>query len=191
MVRWTLRQVFITTDEQIIFIANHIFHFVLALLPLINFVISFRCERIWIFGIFSTSASVDYRQLSRHLCNALNATRAVVRCPCHDVTGNVFFVLSNMARGFENVCEIISNWATEGLERGLAGAVNKQEKKKERNQGENCSYRFENASTGTKASKKLSSLRKGSQFWKYLLDYAALNKWRPRKKFRGSCLLVR
>ena len=130
MVRWTLRQVFITTDEQIIFIANHIFHFVLALLPLINFVISFRCERIWIFGIFSTSASVDYRQLSRHLCNALNATRAVVRCPCHDVTGNVFFVLSNMARGFENVCEIISNWASEGLERGLAGAVNKQEKKR-------------------------------------------------------------
>ena len=27
----------------------------------------------------------------------------------------VFFVLFNMARGFENVCEIISNWASEGL----------------------------------------------------------------------------
>ena len=41
-----------------------------------------------------------------------------------DVTGKLFsFVLSNMARGFENVCEIISNWASEGLEKSLAGAV--------------------------------------------------------------------
>ena len=45
------------------------------------------------------------------------------------VTGELFsFVLSNMARGFENVCEIISNWASEGLEKSLAGAVYKQEK---------------------------------------------------------------
>ena len=36
------------------------------------------------------------------------------------------------------------------------------------------------------------SQRKDSQFWKYLLDYSALSKRRPRKKVRGSsCLQVR
>jgi len=37
----------------------------------------------------------------------------------------VLFVLSNMARGFENVCEIISDKASEGPEKCLAGAVYK------------------------------------------------------------------
>ena len=34
-----------------------------------------------------------------------------------------------MARGFENVCEILLNLATEGHEKSLAGAVCKREKK--------------------------------------------------------------
>ena len=43
--------------------------------------------------------------------NDVNATRAVIgRYAVDDVTENlVFFVLFNMARGFENVCEIISD----------------------------------------------------------------------------------
>ena len=40
----------------------------------------------------------------------------------------VFFVLSKMASGFENVCEINSSRASEGLEKSLAGALYKQEK---------------------------------------------------------------
>ena len=34
----------------------------------------------------------------------------------------------NMARGFEDVCEVISSSATEGSEKILAGAVYKKEK---------------------------------------------------------------
>ena len=46
-----------------------------------------------------------------------------------DVTGNLFiFVLFKMARGFENVCEIISYKASENLEKRLAGAIYKDEK---------------------------------------------------------------
>ena len=53
------------------------------------------------------------------LYNDVNATRAVIgRCPWSirvQIHGwrhgkLVFFVLFNMARGFENVCEIISDW---------------------------------------------------------------------------------
>ena len=33
-----------------------------------------------------------------------------------DVTGNLCVVLLNMVRGFENVCEIISDWASKSLE---------------------------------------------------------------------------
>ena len=33
-----------------------------------------------------------------------------------------------MAHSFENICEINSNWASEGLEQSLADAVYKQEK---------------------------------------------------------------
>ena len=46
-----------------------------------------------------------------------------------DVTGNLFiFVLLKMGRGFENVCEIISDKASESLEKRLAGAIYKEEK---------------------------------------------------------------
>ena len=46
-----------------------------------------------------------------------------------DVTGNLFiFVLFKMARGSENVCEIISDKARESLEKRLAGASYKEEK---------------------------------------------------------------
>ena len=46
-----------------------------------------------------------------------------------DVTGNLFiFVLLKMARGFENICEIISDKASERLEKCLAGAIYKEEK---------------------------------------------------------------
>ena len=46
-----------------------------------------------------------------------------------DVTRNLFtFVLWKMVRGFENVCEIISNKASESLEKRLAGAIYKEEK---------------------------------------------------------------
>ena len=57
----------------------------------------------------------------------------IVRCPrfirvqthgCRDKK-LVLFVLSNMARGFENVCEIISDKASEGPGKCLAGAVYK------------------------------------------------------------------
>ena len=37
----------------------------------------------------------------------------------------VLFALSNMMRGFENICEIISVLASEGPEKCLAGAVYK------------------------------------------------------------------
>ena len=46
-----------------------------------------------------------------------------------DVTGKfLFFVLLNMARGFENVCEIISDKTSESLQKSLAGAIYKEEK---------------------------------------------------------------
>ena len=46
-----------------------------------------------------------------------------------DVTGNfVFFVLLNMARGFQNVCEITSDKISESLQKSLAGAIYKEEK---------------------------------------------------------------
>ena len=46
-----------------------------------------------------------------------------------DVTGNLLiFVLFKMARGFENVLEIIADKASENLEKGLAGAIYKDEK---------------------------------------------------------------
>ena len=46
-----------------------------------------------------------------------------------DVTGNLLiFVLFIMERGFENVCEIISDKASENLEKRLAGAIYKDEK---------------------------------------------------------------
>ena len=46
-----------------------------------------------------------------------------------DVTRNLFiFVLLKMVRGFENVCEIISDKASESLEKGLVGAIYKEEK---------------------------------------------------------------
>lgn len=46
-----------------------------------------------------------------------------------DVTRNLFiFVLLKMARGFENICEIISDKASESLEKRLAGAIYKDEK---------------------------------------------------------------
>ena len=59
-----------------------------------------------------------HRYPSLSLYNYVNATRAVIgRCPWSirvQINGCrqgklVFFVLLNMARGFENVCEIISN----------------------------------------------------------------------------------
>ena len=64
------------------------------------------------------------RTKKTHVCytclyNDVNATRAVIgRCPWSirvQIHGwrhgkLVFFVLFNMARGFENVCEIISDW---------------------------------------------------------------------------------
>ena len=43
----------------------------------------------------------------------------LLECGCmDDVTGNLFiFVLLKMVRGFENVCEIISDKASESLEK--------------------------------------------------------------------------
>ena len=41
----------------------------------------------------------------------------------------VFFVLSNMANSFENVCKIIPDWASKRLKKkNLVGAVYEQEK---------------------------------------------------------------
>ena len=69
------------------------------------------------------------------LYNNVNAMRPVIG-HCHlveyrymdEVTGNfVFFVLLNMARGFENVCEIISDKTSESLQKSLAGAIYKEE----------------------------------------------------------------
>ena len=75
------------------------------------------------------------------LYNALDATRAVIGCCPWSIRvqthgwrhGKIgFFVLSNMARSCQNACEVISFWASEELEKSLAGAVCKQEKKKPR-----------------------------------------------------------
>ena len=84
-----------------------------------------------------------------------------------------------MARGFENVCEIISNWASEDLEKSLAGAVYKQEIDETKAKVLLSIWKCLN---WNKASKQLLALRKGSKFWKYLLHYSALSKWRPREK---------
>ena len=75
-------------------------------------------------NIFShTRYNTNGVQVNRYiyitLYNDVNATRAVIgRCPWSirvQIHGwrhgkLVFFVLFNMARGFENVCEIISDW---------------------------------------------------------------------------------
>ena len=61
----------------------------------------------------------SYRLIFQIIYNDVNATGAVIgRCPwsirvqihesCHGKL--VFFVLFNMARSFENVCEILSDW---------------------------------------------------------------------------------
>ena len=61
-----------------------------------------------------------------------------------DVTGKfLFFVLLNMARGFENVCEIISDKTSESLQKSLAGAIYKEEKW--RNGNKKSSWQLENA----------------------------------------------
>ena len=59
----------------------------------------------------------------------------------------VFFGLSNMAHSLKNVCEIILDWASEGLEKSLVGAVNKQEK--EETETESVSGDLKNTQTGT------------------------------------------
>ena len=133
-----------------------------------------------------------------YLYNALNTTRAVIgRCPWsitvqthgwrHGKNCFLCFV-QHMARSFENVCEINSNWASEGLEKSLAEAVYKHEKEETKAKVFLSIWKCLN---WNKSSKQLLVLRKGSQFWKYLLDYSALSKRRPRKKIRGSCLRVR
>ena len=79
-----------------------------------------------------------YFQVHRYpalsLYNYVNATRAVIgRCPWSiRVQINewrkgklVFFVLFNMARGFENVCEIISDRSKWKPRKSLAGAIYK------------------------------------------------------------------
>ena len=77
--------------------------------------------------------------------------------------------------------------SNEGLEKSLVAAVYKQEK--EETKAKVLLYIWK-CLNWNKSSKQLIALRKGSKFWKYLLDYSALSKWRPRLKFRGSCLQV-
>ena len=61
-----------------------------------------------------------------------------------DVTGKfLFFVLLNTARGFENVCEIISDKTSESLQKSLAGAIYKEEEW--RNGNKKSSWHLENA----------------------------------------------
>ena len=87
--------------------------------------------------VFIDVVEFDWCCVDYSLYNALHATLAVIgRCPWSTGVQThgwrhgeiLFFVLSNMARGFENVCEIISNWASEDLEKSLAGVVYKHEK---------------------------------------------------------------
>ena len=75
------------------------------------------------------------------LYNGLNVTRAVIgtiRVQIHGWRHGklVFFVLFNVASGFENVGEIISDQASESLEKRLAGAIWKQESMEKRRQKE-------------------------------------------------------
>ena len=79
------------------------------------------------------------------LYNDVNFTCAVIgRCPwsikvqLHGWRHRklVFFVLFNMARGFQNVCDIISDWPSERLEKSLSGAIYKKEKMEKRRQKE-------------------------------------------------------
>ena len=60
-----------------------------------------------------------------------------------NVKGNLCFVLLNMVRGFENVCEIISDWASESLEKSLEWVIYREEKW--RNRGEKSTWQLENA----------------------------------------------
>ena len=60
-----------------------------------------------------------------------------------DVTGNLCVVLLNMVRGFENVCEIISDWASKSLEKSLEWVIYRGEKW--RNTGEKSTWQLENA----------------------------------------------
>ena len=60
-----------------------------------------------------------------------------------DVMGNLCVVLLNMVRGFENVCEIISDWASESLEKSLEWVIYREEKW--RNRGEKSTWQLENA----------------------------------------------
>ena len=61
-----------------------------------------------------------------------------------DVKGKfLFFVLLNTARGFENVCEIISDKTSESLQTSLEGAIYKEEKW--RNGNKKSSWQLENA----------------------------------------------
>ena len=60
-----------------------------------------------------------------------------------DVTGNLCVVLLNMVRRFENVCEIISDWASKSLEKSLEWVIYREEKW--RNRGEKSTWQLENA----------------------------------------------
>ena len=61
-----------------------------------------------------------------------------------DVTENVtvFFLVFNMARGFENVCKIFPDYASKGHENSLAGAFYQKEKR--RNREKESSWPLEN-----------------------------------------------
>ena len=45
-----------------------------------------------------------------------------------DVTETFFFGSIHMMRGFENVCKIILDWASESLEKSLQWAIYREEK---------------------------------------------------------------
>ena len=85
------------------------------------------------------------------LYNQLNTTRSVIGLPeCRrtaDVIEKLLSLFCPTWRSFENVCEILPDWASEGIEECLVGAVYEQEKEKKRD--EKYSWDLKNTWTET------------------------------------------
>ena len=112
----------------------------------------------------------------------------------NDVTGNLFSLfLFNMARGFENVCEIISDWGKWKLRKNFSGKyLLRRKMEKRRPKKLLATWQCLNYK---KSSQQLpscvSSLRETRCFAKCFRYYSSLSKKRRWKTFRRNCKQVR
>ena len=147
------------------------------------------------------NVNVNDNENDYDLYNDVNATRAVIgRCPWSikvQIHGwrhgkLVFFVLFNMARGFENVCEIISDWGKWKLRKKFSrNYLQRRKMEKRRPKKLLTTWQCLNYK---KSSQQLSSCvfaTRDSLFCIMFRYYSSLSKKRRWKTFRRNCTQVR